>query len=585
MEVDPSAPPCPYSQSFSQSKRDIEPLSLSRRAKSTWIGARGFDRWTLLVVGVALLLALPVFAVFFTALQPAGDVWRHLVDTVLADYVLNSVALMLGVGLGTLIIGAPTAWLTAICEFPGRRWFEWALLLPMAIPAYIIAYTYTGLLDFAGPVQTLLRETFGWSRQDYAFPEIRSLPGAVLMLALVLYPYVYLLARAAFLEQSAAVLEVSRSLGAGPWRRFLAVTLPLARPALIAGMSLVQMEALADYGAVQYFGISTFTTGIFRVWFGMNDPTAAAQLAALLLLFVFTLLVLERLSRRQARFHHTGQRTQRPLRLQLTGRWQWLATGTCLLPLLFGFLIPAGQLAVWTWRTAPKVIDDRFLELTSHSLLLASGSALLILLLALLLGYGQRLQPRPMVQLAVRGAGLGYAAPGAVLAIGVMLPFAAIDRTVDGWAREWLGLSTGLLLSGTLFAMLFAYCTQFLPVALHSVEAGLTRIRPSMDDAARTLGAKPRQVLWRVHIPILRSSLLTALLMVFVDVLKELPATLILRPFNFNTLAVRAYELASDERLADSASFALAIVLAGIGPVILLSRAISRARSGYDPLS
>ncbi|HPF60257.1 MAG TPA: ABC transporter permease subunit, partial [Candidatus Competibacteraceae bacterium] len=253
-----------------------------------------------MVAGVALLLALPVCTVFFTALQPASEVWRHLVDTVLADYVLNSMVLMLGVGLGTLIIGVPTAWLTGVCEFPGRRWFEWALLLPMAIPAYIIAYTYTGLLDFAGPVQSVLRETFGWSRQDYAFPEIRSLPGAVLMLALVLYPYVYLLARAAFLEQSAAVLEVSRSLGAGPWRRFLTVTLPLARPALIAGMSLVQMEALADYGAVQYFGISTFTTGIFRVWFGMNDATAAAQLAALLLLFVFTLLVLERLSRQQA---------------------------------------------------------------------------------------------------------------------------------------------------------------------------------------------------------------------------------------------------------------------------------------------
>ncbi|HCB12175.1 MAG TPA: iron ABC transporter permease [Gammaproteobacteria bacterium] len=550
-----------------------------------WPRAAQTDRWTLLVAGVALLLALPVCTVFFTALQPASEVWQHLVDTVLADYVLNSIVLMLGVGLGTLLIGVPAAWLTGVCEFPGRRWFEWALLLPMAIPAYIIAYTYTGLLDFAGPVQSMLRETFGWSRQDYTFPEIRSLPGAVLMLALVLYPYVYLLARTAFLEQSAAVLEVSRSLGAGPWRRFLTVTLPLARPALIAGMSLVQMEALADYGTVQYFGISTFTTGIFRVWFGMNDATAAAQLAALLLLFVFTLLVLERLSRQQARFHHTGQRTQRPPRLRLPGRLKWLAAGACIVPLLFGFLIPAGQLAAWTWRTAPQVIDGRFLELARHSLLLAGGSALLILLLALLLGYGQRLRPRPSVRLAVRGAGLGYAVPGTVLAIGVMLPFAAIDRTVDGWAREWLGLSTGLLLSGTLFALLFAYSARFLPVALHSVEAGLTRIRPSMDDAARVLGAKPREVLWRVHIPILRGSLLTALLLVFVDVLKELPATLILRPFNFSTLAVRTYELASDERLADSASFALAIVLAGIGPVILLSRAISRERPGHAPLS
>jgi iron(III) transport system permease protein len=554
-----------------------------RRGIRSW--ANRLDLWTVLAVGIALLLALPVITVFVTALRPPGEVWRHLADTVLADYVLNSLMLMIGVGMGTLLIGVPTAWLTAVREFPGRRLFEWALLLPMAIPAYIIAYTYTGLLDFAGPAQTLLREIFGWSRQDYAFPDIRSLPGATLMLSLVLYPYVYLLARAAFLEQSAAVLEVSRSLGAGPWRRFLTITLPLARPSIIAGLALVQMEALADYGTVQYFGVSTFTTGIFRVWFGMNDATAAAQLAALLLLFVLTLLMLERLSRRQARFHHTGQRTQRPLRLSIPGRWRWLASGVCLTPLLLGFLIPAGQLIVWTWRTAPQVVDDRFLALAGNSLGLAGGGALLILLLALLLGYGQRLRPRPAVRVAVRGAGLGYAAPGAVLAIGVMLPFAAIDRSVDHWARDWLGLSTGLLLSGTLFALLFAYCARFLPVALHSVEAGLTRIRPSMDDAARALGAQPRGVLWRVHIPILRGSLLTALLLVFVDVLKELPATLILRPFNFNTLAVRTYELASDERLADSASFALAIVLAGIGPVILLSRAISRARPGHDALS
>ncbi|WP_420887086.1 ABC transporter permease [Candidatus Competibacter phosphatis] len=547
--------------------------------KGRRFGARA-DRWTLWVVGVAVLLALPVLTVFVTALQPAGAVWRHLVDTVLADYLANSLLLMLGVGIGTLLVGVPAAWLTGVCEFPGRRLFEWALLLPMAIPAYIIAYTYTGLLDFAGPLQTALRETFGWTRHDYWFPEVRSLPGAVAMLTLVLYPYVYLLARAAFLEQSAAVLEVSRSLGAGPWRRFLDVALPLARPSLIAGVSLVQMEALADYGTVQYFGVGTFTTGIFRVWFGMNDATAAAQLATLLLLFVFALLVMERLSRRQARFHHTSARQHRPPRVPLPGKRGGLAVLACLIPLLMGFVIPASVLVVWATRTAPRVVDERFLHLTANSLLLAVGAAGLVLLLALLLGYGQRLRPRPLVRLAVRGAGLGYAVPGTVIAIGVMLPFAAIDRSVDGWARAGFGVSTGLLLSGTLIALLFAYCARFLPVALHSVEAGLTRIRPSMDDAARALGATPRAVLWRVHAPMLRGSLLTALLLVFVDVLKELPATLILRPFNFNTLAVRTYELASDERLADSASFALAIVLAGVGPVILLSRAIGRGRTG-----
>ena len=552
---------------------------LFRWKRGVWARA---DRWSLLVVGVALALALPVLTVFVTALQPAGPVWRHLADTVLADYVWNSVSLMLGVGAGALLIGVPAAWLTSIHEFPGRRWFEWALLLPMAIPAYIIAYTYTGLLDFAGPLQTALREWFHWTRRDYWFPEIRSLPGAVAMLALVLYPYVYLLARAAFLDQSVAVLEVSRSLGAGPWRRFFAVALPMARPALIAGVSLAQMEALADYGTVQYFGVGAFTTGIFRVWHGMGDSAAAAQLAALLLLFVFALLVFERLSRRRARFHPAGNRRHRPARVALRGKKRWLAAAACLMPLSFGFLIPAGQLAVWAARTAPQVLDGRFLQLLANSLLLALGAALLILLLALVLGYGRRLRPWPLTRLAVWGAGLGYAVPGTVIAIGVMLPFAAVDRGLDGWARQWFGVSTGLLLSGTLTALLFAYCARFLPVALHGVEAGLARVRPSMDDAARSLGAGPRAVLWRVHVPMLRGSLLTAVLLVFVDVLKELPATLILRPFNFNTLAVRAYELASDERLADSASFALAIVLAGIGPVVLLSRAIGRSRPGYD---
>ncbi|MBL8259098.1 MAG: iron ABC transporter permease [Candidatus Competibacteraceae bacterium] len=550
-----------------------------RRRRGRW---RHLDRGSLPVIGVAFCLALPVLTVLLTALQPAGPVWRHLADTVLADYVLNSLWLMLGVGAGTLLIGVPAAWLVSLHEFPGRRWFEWALLLPMAVPAYIIAYTYTGLLDYAGPLQSVLREQFHWSRQDYWFPEIRSLPGAVIMLALVLYPYVYLLARAAFLDQSVAVSEVSRTLGAGPWRRFVAVSLPMARPALIAGVSLVQMEALADYGTVQYFGVGTFTTGIFRVWYGMNDAVAAAQLAAQLLLFVFALLVFERVSRRRARFHHAGNRHSRPRRQPLVGRGGALASVACAMPLLFGFVIPAAQLAIWALRTAPRMMDGRFWPLLAHSLLLASGAALLILALALLLGYGLRLRPHPLVRLAVRAAGLGYAVPGTVVAIGVLLPFAAIDRGVDGWARAWFGVSTGLLLSGTVAAVLFAYCARFLPVALQSVEAGLSRIRPSMDDAARALGSSPGGVLGRIHLPMLRGSLWVALLLVFVDVLKELPATLILRPFNFNTLAVRTYELASDERLADSASFALAIVLAGIGPVILLSRAIGRTRTDYD---
>ncbi len=541
------------------------------------LGVSRPDGWGLGVAVLALILALPVLVVVASVTEPAGEVWSHLTDTVLSDYVVNSLLLMGGVAVGTLALGLGSAWLVAACQFPGRRVFEWALLLPMAIPAYIIAYTYTGLLDVAGPVQSLLRDSFGWSFGDYWFPEVRSLPGAVAMLSLVLYPYVYLLARAAFLEQSVTMLEVSRTLGVGPWRGFFTVALPLARPTVITGVSLALMETLADYGTVQYFGVDTFTTGIFRTWFGFGDAVAAAQLAAVLLGFVFLLMAVERRSRRQARYHATGAR--RAVTFRLGGGRAGLAVVACLIPLTFGFLIPAAQLVTWAWRTAPQVADARFAELALNSFLLAAAAALVVLALALVMAYGRRLRPSHVMRAAVGAAGLGYAVPGTVIAIGVMLPFAWLDNSLDAWARAHLGLSTGLLFSGTLFALLFAYAVRFLAVSLQTVEGGLGRIRPAMDDAARSLGRTPGQVLREIHAPLMRGTVLTALLLVFVDVLKELPATLILRPFNFNTLAVRAFELAGDERLADAAVPALAIVLAGIVPVILLSRAIGRGEN------
>ncbi|MEA3276342.1 MAG: iron ABC transporter permease [Pseudomonadota bacterium] len=537
---------------------------------------RGF--WPATVITAAFLLALPVLVVVAFVFVPAGEVWRHLADTVLADYVTNSLLLMLGVALGTLIGGVGTAWLTSMCQFPGRGLFEWALLLPMAMPAYIIAYTYTGMLDFAGPVQSSLREWTGWGYGDYWFPEIRSLEGAAVMLSLVLYPYVYLLSRAAFLSQSLCVLDVSRTLGNGPWRTFSLVALPLARPAIVAGLSLALMETLADYGTVQYFGVSTFTTGIFRTWFGLDNAAAAAQLSALLLAFVFVLIAVERISRRQARYHHTSQREQAIRRYRLHGWRAAAAVLFCLIPLSFGFLLPAGQLATWAMTIAETPIDANFLRLALHSLELAATAALLALILALLLGYGRRLNPTRGVSFSVRLAGMGYAVPGTVIAVGVIIPFAWFDNTLDSWMRQTFDVSTGLLLSGTLTALIFAYMVRFLAVSLQTVEAGLGKIRPSMDEAGRSMGFRPAEVLRRIHIPMLRGSLLTALLLVFVDVLKELPATLILRPFNFNTLAVRAYELASDERLADSAPAALTIVLAGLLPVILVSRSITRSR-------
>jgi len=538
------------------------------------------DAWTAGVVLIALAVALPLLTVVAYVLHPAGDVWSHLVDTVLARYVSNSLLLALGVGIGALLLGVSTAWLTSMCEFPGRSVFTWALLLPLAVPSYIIAYTYTGMLEYAGPLQGALRAWFGWSYGDYWFPEVRSLGGAMVMLSLVLYPYVYLLARAAFLEQSVCALEVARTLGCGPWRAFATVALPLARPAIVAGLSLVLMETLAEYGAVQYFGLSTFTTGIFRTWFGLGDVSAAAQLAAVLLGFVFALVGLERLSRRRARYHHTTGRYQtiRPTRLR---RWHAVAAFTaCALPLTFGFLVPVGQLSVWAARTWNEMVTPEFIELAANSLALAAGAALVTVGLAAYLCYGARERPTAPVRWGVRLASMGYAIPGPVLAIGILIPFGAFDNSVDAWARAHLGISTGLLLSGTLFILVFAYAVRFMTAAVQTVDAGLGKVRPSMDEAARSFGYRGLSILARVHFPIMKGSLLTALLLVFVDVLKELPATLIMRPLDFNTLAVRAFELASDERLADSSTAALAIVCTGLVPVILISHSIMRSRPG-----
>ncbi|MEH6569527.1 MAG: iron ABC transporter permease [Halioglobus sp.] len=529
--------------------------------------------WRISLVFVASVISIPVLVVVASLALPYSDIWQHLRDTVLADYIANSAALMIGVGIGTFLLGVSGAWLTAMCNFPGRRFFNWALLLPMAMPAYIIAYTYTGLLDFTGPVQTALRDYSGLGYGEYWFPEIRSVGGAICMLSLVLYPYVYLLARVAFTEQSTAVLEASRSLGKNPWQTFAQVALPLARPAIVAGVSLALMETLADYGTVDYFGVSTFTTGIFRTWYGLGELRSAAQLSALLLLFVFALVVLERWSRNKMRFHH-GSAQGTPARINLPG-WRGILS-FCLLfsTVFFGFLLPAGQLFLWAAAHWQDTLNQAFWDLVLNSFMLAAIAALCCLALALLLGYGKRLHPGPVEVSAVRMSGMGYAVPGTVIAVGVLIPFAWFDNTLDSFLREYFDLSSGLLLSGTLGALVFAYVVRFLSVSLQSVESGLLKIKPSIDESARSLGYRPLQVLKRIHVPMLRPSLLTALLLVFVDVLKELPTTLILRPFNFNTLAVRTYELASDERLVDAAAPALAIVLIGLLPVILMTRAM-----------
>ncbi len=539
-----------------------------------------FNRWGFSIVVIALLMALPIMVIASFIFQPTNENWQHLVDNLLSEYVINSLLLMLGVSVGVLTMGVITAWLTSMCEFPLRRFFSWALLLPLAIPAYIIAYTYTGLFDFSGPIQSQLRDWFGWEYGDYWFPEVRSLGGAVAMLSLVLYPYVYMMSRAAFLEQSICVLEVSRTLGNTPLNSFLRVALPLARPAIITGLSLALMETLADFGTVQYFGVDTFTTGIFRTWFGMGDSGTAAKLSALLLSFVFALIMLERWSRSRARFHHTSNKYSQIKRFKLTGFRALLAFIACLLPVLFGFILPASQLLFWTFTTAEEVIDASFFTLVGNSLLLATIAALVAVTIALLLSYGKRLLKSPIINSSVSVASMGYAVPGTVIAVGVLLPFAWLDNSVDSFMREHFDVSTGLLLSGTLFALVFAYTVRFLSVSIQAIDAGMGKIKHSMDDAGRSMGLSPMRVLKEIHFPLMKGTVLTALLLVFVDVLKELPATLIMRPFNFNTLAVRAYEMAADERLADAGAPALMIVLTGLLPIILLSRAISHSRAG-----
>ena len=534
--------------------------------------------WRPGIVGTALILSVPILTIAFSVLEPSGENWQHLKETVLLEYLGNSLLLSCGVGFGTLLIGVSTAWLTSMCQFPGRNLFVWLLLLPMAMPAYIVAYTYTGMFEFAGPVQTIIRDWTGWGYRDYYFPQIRSMGGAIAMLSLVLYPYIYLMARSTFLEQSVGVMEVSRTLNCSPWNVFIRVALPLARPAIVVGLSLTLMETLADYGTVAYFGLSVFTTGIFRTWFGLGDFTAAAKMSALLLLFVFFLIILERVSRSKAQYHNSSGKLTRFSEYRLQGFKAWIAFATCAIPVFLGFLLPAAQLSFWALETWRYMVDEQFLELIRNSFLLGFGAAVISVLLAFFLGYGKRILPGKITNFSIRMASIGYAIPGTVIAVGVIIPFAWLDGRIDALMQSSFGISSGLVFSGTIFSVMFAYVVRFLAISLQAVESGLGKIKPSMDAAARSLGSRPVETLFKIHIPLMKSSTLTALMIVFFDVLKELPATLILRPFDFNTLAVRAFELASDERLADSSISALTIVLVGLAPVIYLSKIISQSR-------
>ena len=550
-------------------------LRLQRVLKTTFTQQAG-SKWTVASFVIGLVLLAPALTVLLNLFAPSGDVWAHLLATVLPTYILNTLLLMLFVGFLSALAGVSTAWLTVTMDFPGRQFFAWALILPLATPAYIVAYVYTDLLEYAGPVQTALRTATGWGYQDYYFPPIRSLGGAALMLSLVLYPYIYLLARASFQRQSVALIEAARTLRASPWNVFWRVALPTARPAIAGGMALVLMETIADFGVVDFFGVQTLTTGVFRTWFSLGDPQAAGQIAAWLFIFAVALVLLEQQSRRGQVANATSR--DRAIAPSKTSFAKGIGAALfCSLPILFGFVVPTGILIELTMTTGDPLLGRSFFDFVSNSLIVASLAAVLACVVAIILAYAARLHPTKFNQTLIRLATLGYALPGAMLAIGILSLSTWLDSIFADTLKSLFGVTPGLLVTGTIGGLLFAYLCRFLTVAYNGVESGLQKVHGSLDFAARSLGAGPGRVLRAVHLPMIRGSLISAMLLVFIDVMKELPATLLLRPFNFETLATRVYRLASDERLPEASTAALVIVLVGLVPTIVLS--ISLARS------
>jgi len=534
-----------------------------------------FDGWTIGAALIGALAALPIVAILAAAPGGGFEALAHLASSILPQYVLNTSALMLLAGLLAALFGIGTGWLIAASEFPGRKALAWALVLPLAVPPYVAAYVYADLTSFAGPLQTGLRDATGWQIGQYWFPQVRSLPGAALIFAVTLYPYVYLLSRAAFGTQSVTQFRAARSLGAGPSRAFWRVALPAARPAIAGGLALVMMEVLADFGVAEYFAIPTFSTGIFRSWLAMGDKQTALKLAAFMLVFVIALIALEASNRRGRTDSRDGHADSGRL-VELSTAGRWLALAFCLIPLLLGFGIPALHLA---WLAVDVGDQSSWLTLGSYardSLWLGVMAALVCVSAALVLVFAQRRSQSRMTSAAIRIATLGYALPGALLAVGLLAPLGGFDQAITRFSRDTFGLDHGLLLGGTSIILIYALGVRFLTVAFNSTAGGMSKISPNLDAAARSLGARPGQVVRKVHIPLLLPSLASAVALVFIDTLRELPATLILRPFNLETLATRVYRLASDEKLAEASTASLLILAAGLIPVLLLNRA-SRA--------
>lgn len=553
---------------------------MARRAELGSV-RRGLNGTTIAALVVSALVALPIVAIFLIGLSGGGENWRHMLFNVVPRAGGRTLLLLALTGAVTASIGIVSAWLVASCEFPFRRLLSVALVLPLAIPSYLAAYAFGEFLDYTGPLQGLYRNLFGFSlARDYSFPDVRSLGGAVLVMSAVLYPYVYLACRSMFLMQGRAAADVARTLGAGPWRVFSRVQIPMARPAIMVGLTLVMMETLNDIGAVEYLGVQTLTFSIYDTWLNRGSLAGAAQIACVLLVFVVLLLWIERRARRRQRFasQKTTAVTIDAVRLKLSGLRGWGATLICTLPVLIGFVVPVAVLSGFALRRLDDFAEPRLMKALGHSITVSSAAALLTVLLAFVLSYAARTDRSRLTLGASRLASLGYGIPGTVLGIGVLIPLAGFDNALDGMLRQTFGISSGLLLTGTGFAIVYAATVRFLTMAEGTIDSGFQKLSPHLDMAARTLGRNGLQTLTQVLLPNMRPAVLTAALLVFIETLKELSATILLRPFNFNTLATLVYEDASRSKVQDASVAAIIIILAGLIPVILVSRSLDRPR-------
>ncbi len=531
------------------------------------------DAWTLGAVAIAVVVLAPILSIFWLALTPTENIWPHLLATVLPRYLGTTLTLMAGVAVLTAAMGTGAAWLVSQYRFPGRDWLAHALLFPLAIPAFVGAYALVDVLDYAGPVQSALRATFGWTTaRDYWFPQIRSLPAAILVLSFALYPYVYLLARAAYREQSGRAYEVARALGCGPFSLFLRIGWPLARPAIAAGVALALMETVADYGTVQHFGVQTLTTGVFSTWLNGGNAGGAAQIALVILMLILLLVGLERAGRGGARFHRLGRAAHAVQPQAIAGRKRWFATALCLIPFSGGFLLPVLVMLVHAAQAPGGWLAPGLLDALRNTLIVGGLAALVTVGAAIFLVYALRMKGSAAARALLPVTLIGYAAPGAVLALGLLLPLAALDHRLADAIQALTGRDPGLMITGTAFALGLAYVVRFFGIAQGAVDAAFGRVSPSLPMAARSLGRSASGTLVSVYLPLIRGSVLTALLVVFVDCVKELPATLLLRPFNYNTLSTRVFELASLERLSEAAPAALLVMAVGLVAVAILAR-------------